>query len=449
MCKAKEISVALAMATGCAVCAQSANWELRWADEFDSDAVDTSQWTFEHGFRRNMERQWYVDPANPDDIARGLHLYGNATVKDGKLHIRAVKLEEPVDNPHYDPDKKPDNPKNRYRTARPNILYTSASINTNGKFSFNYEKGSRVECRARVPQGRGVWPAIWMCGTRFGWPKGGEIDIMEYIGEKAPNATKHNVHWDGNAGEQEGGERKQKSHGTSHAASPPPHSEFITYIWEMFPEYMDMYYQRDGHRPTRVLRFYLDQATGTGGYNPFRDPKNTFFLWLNLAFGGGYVGDTEDDFNIEDRPSRGFYDPSILPKEFIVDFIRVYENTGGFATNTRPPTVEVTAPAKGHVFIADESGKANVRIKASITDPEGSENGWISWTKAEKSVRNEDGSWSPFSWHSDNHQRDFSKPYHYEIKDLPPGEYRLKVTASDGKFNGSGEVKITVKEKKE
>ena len=131
---------------------------LLFEDTFDGTAVDETKWGYETGFVRNDEPQWY-QPAN-------------ASVSNGILTIEARR--------------------ERAGEAR----YTSASLCTLGKFSFTY---GHVEMRAKLPDGKSVWPAFWMLGTNIvsrgtGWPKCGEIDIMEYWGH-TPTDTTSCVHY--------------------------------------------------------------------------------------------------------------------------------------------------------------------------------------------------------------------------------------------------------------
>ena len=125
-------------------------WTLVWADEFDRDGLpDPAKWTYEKGFVRNKEAQYYT-------VSRA----ENARVESGRLIIEGRK------EAYTAPDGK---------TAS----YTAASVTTDGTFALTY---GRVEVKAKLPRGRGMWPAIWMLGTSIhgiGWPRCGEIDIME------------------------------------------------------------------------------------------------------------------------------------------------------------------------------------------------------------------------------------------------------------------------------
>ena len=122
-------------------------WTLVFADEFDTEgALDPAKWGYEIGSIRNNELQYYTSRSE------------NVRAEKGTLLIEGR------------------------REAYQGYAYTSASINTRGRFEFLY---GRVEVRAKLPTGNGTWPAIWMLGTNIGevgWPTCGEIDIMENVG---------------------------------------------------------------------------------------------------------------------------------------------------------------------------------------------------------------------------------------------------------------------------
>lgn len=130
--------------------------KLVWADEFDKDgAPDPTNWTYERGFVRNQELQWY----QPD----------NVRVANGMLVIEARR--EHVANASFDAASAD------WRRNRAAAEYTSSSITTRGLHSFQY---GRFEMRARIDTRAGLWPAFWTVGTTGAWPHNGEIDIMEY-----------------------------------------------------------------------------------------------------------------------------------------------------------------------------------------------------------------------------------------------------------------------------
>lgn len=147
-------------------------WQLVWSDEFNADGLpDTAVWSYDNGFARNEEAQWYQE--------------GNAYCKDGKLIIEARK-EEGRRNPWYEAGS------NDWRKKREFIEYTSSCITTSGKKEFLY---GRFEVRAKIPVSGGAWPAIWTLGSGMEWPSCGEIDIMEYYRIKGVPHILANAAW--------------------------------------------------------------------------------------------------------------------------------------------------------------------------------------------------------------------------------------------------------------
>ncbi len=136
-------------------------YELVWSEEFNySGLPDSSKWGYETGYIRNNEKQYYTYKRSE-----------NARVEGGMLVIESRK----------------ENWKG--------FQYTSASINTLGKDSFPVN--TRTEIRAKLPKGKGIWPALWMMGTDIktvDWPACGEIDIMEYLG-RTPGVIYSTFHW--------------------------------------------------------------------------------------------------------------------------------------------------------------------------------------------------------------------------------------------------------------
>lgn len=134
----------------------SAPYKLVWADEFDNDSPpDPCNWTYERGFVRNEELQWY----QPE----------NARCENGLLVIEGRR--ERKDNPRYRSDGR------SWRENRQYAEYTSASLTTRGLHKWMY---GRFEMRGRIDTRAGLWPAFWSLGVSGGWPGCGEIDIMEY-----------------------------------------------------------------------------------------------------------------------------------------------------------------------------------------------------------------------------------------------------------------------------
>src|SRR6266568_4982121 len=141
---------------------EEAKWELVWSDEFDGKSLDQSKWELIVNGRGggNNELQYYRRE--------------NARIENGMLVIEARKEK------FNDPDGSRD--------------YTSAKIRTKGKSDWTY---GRIEVRAKLPKGKGIWPAIWMMPTdnRYGnWPNSGEIDIVELVGQE-PQIVHGTLHY--------------------------------------------------------------------------------------------------------------------------------------------------------------------------------------------------------------------------------------------------------------
>src|ERR1035437_93838 len=231
-------------------------WNLVWSDEFNYNGLpDEKKWICEEGFVRNSEPQYYTKER-----------LQNCRVADGNLIITAYKED--------------------YKGAK----YTSASINTKGIYGFTQ---GRVEVRAKLPSGRGVWPAIWTVGTnsdQVGWPSCGEIDIMEYWGHD-PNDIHANVHtrdYNWTKGNGRGG----------NIIYDKPWEDFHIYAVEWYPDRLDFYFDD--------TMYYSCQKKGEGiGEWPFVAPQ---YLLINLALISG---------------EPGIHD-SIFPMEYLVDYVRIY-----------------------------------------------------------------------------------------------------------------------------
>jgi beta-glucanase (GH16 family) len=219
--------------------AARAGWELVWNDEFDGDAINRSDWTFDLGGGGwgNGEAQVYTD------------LPENARLEEGLLVIEGRK--EPNDQGGFQ--------------------FTSARLKTQGLKTFQY---GRIEARLKVPAGAGVWPAFWMLGSNFdqvGWPDCGEIDIMEYVG-KDPTVVIGTLHGPGYSG----------ALGLK-GSSPQDYAiadDFHTYAVEWDKDQISWFFDDvEYHTLTRddvgSDRWVFDQP---------------FFLILNLALGGTLGG---------------------------------------------------------------------------------------------------------------------------------------------------------------
>jgi beta-glucanase (GH16 family) len=171
--------------------------------------------------------------------------------------------------------------------------YTSASVNTRGRFDLLH---GRVEIRAKLPTGRGTWPAIWMLGTNIdqvGWPACGEIDIMENVGFDPLRiyGTIHTAAYNHVAGTAKG----------SNVTVSAPWQDFHIYAMEWYPDHIDIFV--DGQK------YFTFANEGTGSRTwPFAQPM---YLLLNLAIGGSWGG------------QQGI-DDSLFPHRYLIDYVRVY-----------------------------------------------------------------------------------------------------------------------------
>lgn len=240
------------------------NWVLTWSDEFNGlaeELPDTSKWNFNVGTGSggwgNQELQYYTNRSK------------NASMDgEGNLVITA------------------------YRESYAGSPFTSARINTQGLFEQKY---GRFEARLKTPHGPGLWPAFWMLGstiTTESWPQCGEIDIMELRGQQ-PNIINGTLHGPGYSG----GNPISQSYAM-------PNSRFDTeyhlFAVEWDEEKIDFFV--DDYLYQRIER---DDVSGEWVYD------NPFFIILNVAVGGNYVG-----FPTEQTP---------FPQKMIIDYVRVYQ----------------------------------------------------------------------------------------------------------------------------
>jgi beta-glucanase (GH16 family) len=247
-------------------------WRLVWSDEFNGgngSAPDKSKWVVETGGNGwgNNELEYYTNRVD------------NVQTQDGKLVITA-KSEGYSDSQGV------------FRA------YTSARIKTQGKFSQRYGK---IEARIQIPRGQGIWPAFWMLGDDIGtvgWPKCGEIDIMENIG-KEPGTVHGTIHGPGYSGDKGIGSPYKLVDGEEFA----DHFHVFAVEWE-----------------PQAIRFYVDDKL-YANRTPADLPAGTkwvydhpFFLILNVAVGGGWPGNPDVHTK--------------FPQTMLVDYVRVYEPAG-------------------------------------------------------------------------------------------------------------------------
>jgi len=249
-------------------------YRLVWSDEFDyAGPPDPVKWTFEHGFVRNMELQWY----QPD----------NAWVEAGVMRITARR--ERKANPAYN-DGSAD-----WRENRPYAEYTSAAVVTTGMHQWLY---GRFEIRARIPAVKGSWPAIWFRGdkTHRPWPLCGEIDLMEYyrIDDEPTllaNACWGDGVWDSSYWKVSGFAEKDDAW----------EEEFHIWRMEWTEDYIRLYVD-----DMLLNEIDVTKTLNPDGVNPFRLPMH---MLINLAV--GRPGESPDD-----TPFPLYYD---------IDYVRVYQ----------------------------------------------------------------------------------------------------------------------------
>ncbi|HVN58680.1 MAG TPA: glycoside hydrolase family 16 protein [Bacteroidales bacterium] len=227
--------------------------DIIWSDEFNYNGLpDRTKWGYDTGYIANNEKQYYT-PARIE----------NALVSNGNLMIigRKEKMK--------------------------GFAYTSARLITLGKFDFLY---GRAEARMRLPAGKGIWPAFWMLGsdiTTVGWPKCGEIDIMEHI-NNVP-VLYGTAHWD------------NKGHVQSGGTTPCDVTQFHDYGLEWTPD--SVRWLLDGKR---YYAFSIKDSVNNT--SPFHRPQH---LLLNLAIGGDWPGDPDST--------------TVFPDTVFVDWVRVHK----------------------------------------------------------------------------------------------------------------------------
>jgi beta-glucanase (GH16 family) len=232
---------------------------LVWSDEFNGSTISGANWTYDlgnSGFGNNELQNYTNRPVN-------------ARAENGMLIIEA---------------------------RRENLggsEFTSARLKTQGLRSFGVN--TWVEARIQVPQGQGIWPAFWMLGNTIstvGWPSCGEIDILEIRGQN-PFQLIGTMHWANSSGQ-------HVSFGTSINSSVSLAAGFHTYAIS---------------RTATTIRWFLDgvqfhEANIAGGINSTQEFQGQFFIILNVAVGGNFVG----------PPNAG----TPFPQQMRVDYVRVW-----------------------------------------------------------------------------------------------------------------------------
>lgn len=255
-------------------------YTLKWEDNFDGKELNRKDWNVElhePGWV-NEELQEYVDSEE------------NIYLKDGMLYL----------NPVQTPD------------GKGGYTYTSGRVSTQNKQDFTY---GMFECRAKVPYGKGYLPAFWLMATDeniYGqWPRCGEIDIMEVLGDQ-PKTLHGTIHY--------GNPHSQSQGDYSLTTIESFASDFHTFNCEWEPGKITWYV--DGVKYHEESDWYsTTEGQGTLTYPaPFDQP---FYIILNLAVGGSWVGYPDETTSFDNNP-------------FIVDYVRVYQKDSYDENVTRP-----------------------------------------------------------------------------------------------------------------
>jgi beta-glucanase (GH16 family) len=236
--------------------------ELVWSDDFDGSSLDLNKWVYE------VKDVWFNNELQATTNRRD-----NVTVTGGNLNIIA----------------KPENYNNR--------TYTSGRIITKGKKDFIY---GRLDVRAKLPKGKGIWPAIWMLGSndsQVSWPACGEIDIMELRGS-TPRVNNSTMHYGSSVA-------THQYKGTTYMLPASTTGDFSTdfHIFSCLRGQDKMEFYVDG-----TLYYTFTPTLVTPYAYPFNNP---FYAILNVAVGGDFDGNPDAT--------------TVFPQTMQVDYVRFYQ----------------------------------------------------------------------------------------------------------------------------
>jgi beta-glucanase (GH16 family) len=304
-------------ALACGTRSSSAAWQLVWSDEFDGTSVASTNWSFETGNGSggwgNQEREYYTSRTN------------NAYVANGVLHIVAQQ------------------------ESYGGFPFTSARMKTQNLF---WKKYGRIEFRAKLPQGLGYWPALWMLGTNItsagvGWPRCGEIDVMENKGS-SPTQVGGTIHY----ADVNGNDVYQSKNYTL----PPGDSVTNFHSYAIQWASNSIIWQVDGQNVQTWTSW--GAASGTYAYPaPFNQP---FYLIMNVAVGGQFLGSPSDSTITNN---------TAFPGEMQIDYVRVFDDVPA-ALPPDPPTRVTAGPGDAKAFLnwdASSSGATGYKVKRAAT----------------------------------------------------------------------------------
>jgi beta-glucanase (GH16 family) len=276
------------------------SYQLVWADEINGTSIDLSKWNFETGNNNgwgNNEWEYYTNRTS------------NAYLENGNLVIKAIK------------------------ESYGGKDYTSARMKTQDKYSVKYGK---IEARIKLPYGKGIWPAFWTLGNSIafsgvGWPKCGEIDIMEMIGGNSygDKTIYGTAHWDDNG---------HKQAGSSYRLPAGNYSDAF-HVFDIVWDAQKIIWHMDG------IQFYRIDLTPA--LSELQDPQ---FILLNLAVGGNWPGYPDNT--------------TVFPQTMSVDYVRVYQLSTGVEEKESVPENNSLGQNYPNPFNPETS------IKYSLSKPE-------------------------------------------------------------------------------
>lgn len=285
---------------------QYEGYNLIWNEEFDGEKLSLADWN------REVRREGWTN----NELQAYRASEENIFIRDGKLVLKAVKTIDEYGKP----------------------FYTSGKVQTLDRHNFQY---GRVDVRARVPEGKGLWPAIWMMPARdvYGsWPRGGEIDIMEVLG--------HNV---------------QTTYGTLHFGDPHAQQQGV-YRLTGEETFANSFHVFSVEWDPGEFRFYVDGNlfhtvndwySRTGSLErAYPAPFNQeFYIQLNLAVGGNWPGNPDETTDFDKA-------------EFEIDYVRVYQRPS-YDTNVIKPTKQYREPTEDGNLVhnGDFAKKESVKDK--------------------------------------------------------------------------------------
>jgi beta-glucanase (GH16 family) len=237
---------------------QYSGFTLSWSDEFSGKSINSSNWSFERGNNNgwgNRELENYTDRIQ------------NAFVSGGNLVIEARQ------------------------ESLGGFNYTSARMVTKANQSFKF---GRIDIRAKLPKGKGIWPALWMLGSnidQISWPACGEIDILELVGHE-PNKAHGTLHWGASSAlHQFSGKNYVLNSGHFY-------DSFHVFSMEWTADLIQIYVDD-------VPYFSMDISTGGLPFN------EKFFFIFNVAVGGDWPGSPDSS--------------TVFPQRMIVDYVQVFQ----------------------------------------------------------------------------------------------------------------------------